>query len=95
MAPTVGTRYALECRGSGLEVPAGSRLFTSLYRSDRCRVPPNIQWVFAAYPSGVKAAAAVSRPLQLVLKSREQGDVHPLLHTPSWRKAWLLEPMDS
>jgi hypothetical protein len=47
----LATGYGLDERGVGVRIPVGSRIFTSPYRPDLHRGPPNllpIQWVTGA-----------------------------------------------
>jgi hypothetical protein len=43
--------------------------------------------LFLQWKSGVK----LTTHLQMVLRSRKRGSIHPLPHTPSWRSAQLVK----
>jgi hypothetical protein len=54
------TGYGLDDRGFGVQVPVGSRIFSSPRRPDRLWGPPNllIQWVQGgSFPGGKEAEA--------------------------------------
>jgi hypothetical protein len=89
-AVDIATGYGLDDWGVGVRVPVGSRIFSSPNRTDRLRGPPNLQsngYRGGSFPEG-KAAGARSWPLiSRVPRSRKCGFIHPLPHTPSWRRA--------
>jgi hypothetical protein len=69
----IATDYGLDCRGVGVRVPAGIRLFSSPQCPDRFCGPPNL--LFSGYR---RLFPPVSRII---------GSIHPLPHTPSWSRA--------
>jgi hypothetical protein len=86
----IATSYGLDDRGVGVRVPVGSRIFSSPRRPDRLWVPPNLlssgyRGLFHRGWSG--RGVKLTTHLQLVLRSRKCGSIHPLPYTPSWRGA--------
>jgi hypothetical protein len=73
-----------------VQVPVGSRIFTPPYRSEWLWGPPNLlsigYWELFRQEKKQQQSEA-DRSLQLVLRSRKRGYIHPLPHMPSWCSA--------
>jgi hypothetical protein len=79
------TGYGVDAQGVRVRVSVGARVFSSL----RC---PGLFWIPPTLlADGYRGYNAwVMKPmnhLQLVLRSRIGGSIHPLPHTSSWRNA--------
>jgi hypothetical protein len=81
----IATGYGLKDRGVGVQVPVGSRIFSSPRLSDRLWDPPNL--LFNGYRGKVGRGVKLTTHLQLVPRSRKYGSIHPLPHTLSWHSA--------
>jgi hypothetical protein len=86
----IATGYRLDDWGVGVRVLVGSRFFSSHHHPDQIWRPSNLlsNGYRGLFPGG-KAAGTIklTTHLQLVLRSRKCGSIHPLLHTPSWHSA--------
>jgi hypothetical protein len=84
------TSYGLHDRGVGVRVPVGSRISSSPRHLDQLWGPPNLlsSGYQGALSSGVKRPGReLTTHIQLLLRSRKCGSIHPLSHMPSWRSA--------
>jgi hypothetical protein len=55
---------------------------------------PPIQWTLCAFSPGIKLPGLTTY-LQLVLRPRKLGSIHPLPHTSSWCSAYLVKHRDN
>jgi hypothetical protein len=92
------TGYWLDDRCVGVRVPVGLRIFSSPRRPDRLWDPPSLlsNGYRGLFPRGQSGQGVkLTTHLQLVPRSRKRGSIHPLPHTPSWRRAWLVKRRDN
>jgi hypothetical protein len=83
------TAYRLNDWGVRVRVPVESRIFSSLRSSDQPWGPPNLSMgTGGSFPRGKAAEEwSLTIHLQLVLRSKKCGSLHPLPHTSSWHNA--------
>jgi hypothetical protein len=94
----IATGYGLYDYGVGFQVPLGSTISSSPRRPDRLWGSPNLlaNGYRGLFPRGSSGRAVkLATHLQLVPRSRKYGSIHPLLHTPSWRSAYLFKYRDN
>jgi hypothetical protein len=82
----IATGYGLDDWGVGVQVPVGSRIFSTSSRPALGPTQPPTQWVPGALSLGGRGECSwgvkLSTHLQLVLRSRKCGSIHPLPHMP-------------
>jgi hypothetical protein len=86
----IATGYELDDRGVGVRVPVVSSIFSPSRSPDRLWGPLSLlsYGYRGLFPPGKSGRGMkLITHLQLVLKSRKCESIHPLPHTPSWRRA--------
>jgi hypothetical protein len=79
------TGYGLDNQGVGVRAVVGSRIFSSPRRPDVEPTHPPIHGYCGLFPQGQSGRGVkLTTHLQLVLRSRKCGSIHPLSRTPSW-----------
>jgi hypothetical protein len=82
------TGYGLDDWGVKVQVPVGSRMFSTSSRPVLRPAQYPIQWVPGALSPEIKRPGVkLTTHLQLMSRSRKCGSIHPLPHTPSWHSA--------
>jgi hypothetical protein len=84
----VATGYVLDDRGVGVQVPAGSRIFSTSSRPVLGPTQPPIQWVLGPlYPGVMRPGRQADHSPPTSAEVKKCGSIHPLPPTPSWRSA--------
>jgi hypothetical protein len=84
---SIATSYGLDDGVVVVQVPVGSRIFSSPNLPDRLCCPPSLlsNGLFPREKSG--RSVKLTTHLQLVPRLRQYGSIHPLPHTPSCHSA--------
>jgi hypothetical protein len=86
----IAAGYGLDDQEVGVQVPVGSRFFTSPCYPERLWGPLSLisNGYRGLFPRGwTGRGVKLTTHLHLVPRSRKCGPIHPLPHTPSWRSA--------
>jgi hypothetical protein len=92
------TGYVLDGRGVGVQVPVGSRIFSSPRRPDRIWGLPSLlsigyRGLFPRWQRGRFVKLTIH--FQTEPRARKCGSIHPFPHTPSWLSALLIKHRDN